>query len=212
MRYRIILVSCVALALIGIACTAAQLQQAQAGHDVAAQTLAAATQTTAAAQATLATMPAGTAGAAAARADLLKLQKIEVTAQQLVDMYQQGIDAAKSQRIDSPESIKVAQTAISMIPSPYTPIIAALAPLLLAGVGFGIQSFKHGQTSGALMTTEDAHTTLQDDHSAQAEQLKALTAELAVAQASLAANLAAAGAKVPMPGLTAFPPVPGTNG
>jgi len=117
------------------------------------------TQATADAKAKLATMPTNAPGVAAAAQ---KVIADSVTAESIARVALDTANAALKAAQASPGSdAQIAAinetlgTVLRQIPSPYTPIIAAIAPVLVTAVGYGLHSLSLNKTNKTLATATD---------------------------------------------------------
>jgi hypothetical protein len=125
--------------------TPQQLQSLQADEQRAETIYAAATQATAAAKSALATMPSQSPGYAQASKVVAASEKAEQTARLALDVASAAVQAAQKNDAADPALRQSLVTAISAIPSPWTPVLASLIPAAVPLAVSVLQSVRLGR-------------------------------------------------------------------
>jgi hypothetical protein len=126
-------------------CAAQQLARLKSEEAVAEQVYAATTQATAVAKDAVADMPIGAAHRVEAASAVASSEKVEQTARLALDLARSAVAAAEKKDAADPALRASLAAAISAIPTPWTPLLAALIPATVPLVFSVLQSFKLGQ-------------------------------------------------------------------
>ena len=133
-------------------CAAGQLDQLKSEEAGAERVYAATTQATAAAKEAVNQMPVTAAHRAEAVGAVASAERVEQTARLALDLAQAAIAAAQKKDAGDPALRASLTAAISAIPTPWTPLLAALIPATIPLVFSVVQSFKLGQVHQTVAT------------------------------------------------------------
>lgn len=145
-----------ALALAGVGgCSANSLQQAQDDLTASQSVYNATTQATADTKAALAKLPPNSPGVAQATAAVTVAEKSEAIAGKALDVATSTLTALQTGNLNDPQLAKNVNTAIGLVPGPYTPLLQVLSGVLIGAVGYGYQQYKLGKAHGQVQTAND---------------------------------------------------------